>query len=127
MKKLSTSKSFTLFSCVSETPTTAKQSRCTGPAGKIRQLLAKGLTFFNLLLIPCHKLLSYTLKLFVVSMVLYGMQDVLVFYALKADEATCKGWDCADLWCPPTYSIKAPSGEYVECEKLEQYLKENDL
>lgn len=126
--KLSAPKSLpTLLGGISETPTATEYSGLARPIRKIRQLLGKGFTFFNFLSITCHKLLSYTLKVFVVSMILYSLQDVLAIYALRADEATCKGWDCPDLWCPDTYSIKVPGGAYVECEKLEQYLEETGL
>lgn len=66
-------------------------------------------------------------KIIIALIILYGLQVWLVDTARRMDEAQCKGWECREVWCPPTYSIKTPNGDYIECEKLDNYLKETEL
>ena len=66
-------------------------------------------------------------KIALASILLYGLQFWLLEIARRADQDRCKGWQCEAVWCPDTYSIQAPNGDYVRCENLTTYLKDNNL
>ena len=63
-------------------------------------------------------------KSILIYIAIYIVGHVIVSYASTYN---CKGWSCKTVYCPDDYAVKLPSGEYLPCEKFNDYVNKKKV